>query len=53
MSSIGTPWRYANATPSPVSDQAFDVIRNIRPKPPVASMTAFDRNVTISPSAMR
>ena len=43
MSCIGTPWRYASATPSPVRLQALDVIRNIRPKPPVASSTAFER----------
>ena len=53
MSCMGMPWRYASATPSPVSDQALEVMRNIRPKPPVASMTAFAPMVCIDPSAIR
>ena len=40
MSSSGTPRRYAIATPSPVSENAFEVILNMRPKPPVANITA-------------
>src|SRR3954447_13198438 len=53
MSCIATPWRYASATPSPVRLHALDVTRNMRPKPPVARSTAFERNVTSSPSAIR
>ena len=53
MSSSGTPWRYASATPSPVSEKAFDVIRNMRPKPPVANITAAARKTCNWPSAIR
>ncbi len=53
MSWSGTPRRYASATPSPVSEWALEVVRNMRPKPPVANITALDRKMCSSPSAMR
>src|SRR6478735_4284335 len=43
MSCSGTPRRYARATPSPVRECAFEVVRNMRPKPPVANITAVGR----------
>jgi len=49
MSSSGTPRRYATATPSPVSAYAFEVIFQMRPKPPVAKMVDLAWKVWISP----
>jgi hypothetical protein len=41
MSMSSAPARYASACPSPVHSHEFELMRNARPMPPVASTTAF------------